>query len=292
MADFGYKIDFARDTEDPERVFRAMLGLIEFSKVTDNTLIKYLDVEIESTLVLENIEQGSFIVWFKNILNPVDANQKINIKSICSYLTKAKLDIIKFIGDRDTINDRSEILELQEILKESAQETESNPLGIYTAPSEKDLLLITDKLQKPNSELQKADKLYYLTQNASFSINPKFSLSEESQENLLFKEVTKNEDEMVLKIKKPDYLGESKWIFKHGKRRIEAKIGDLEWLESFRIRDVIIYPGTAIKAIVEVIHKYDFSGKLISTQYTIQKVIEIIPPPPSPGTQFSLFPDE
>ncbi|MEB3341258.1 hypothetical protein [Okeania sp.] len=67
MADFGYKIDFAEDTEDPGRVFRAMLELIEFSKVTDNTLIKYLDVEIESNLVLENIEQGSFIVWFKNI---------------------------------------------------------------------------------------------------------------------------------------------------------------------------------------------------------------------------------
>ncbi|NEP80998.1 MAG: hypothetical protein F6K39_24255 [Okeania sp. SIO3B3] len=292
MADFGYKIDFARETEDPGRVFRAMLGLIEFSKVTDNTLIKYLDVEIESTLVLDNIEQGSFIVWLKNILKSVDDNQEINIQSVSSYLVKAKSEIIQFISDRDTIKDNSEFLELEERLKLLAQETESNPLDIYQAPNEKDLLSSIDKFGKASSELQKADKLSYLTKDSSFLINRNFSLSEESKENLLFKEVSKNEYEMVLKIKKPDYLGESKWIFKHRKRRIEAKIGDLEWLESFRSRDVLIFPGTAIKAIVEVIDKYDFSGKLISTQYTIQKVIEIIPPPSSSGTQLSLFPDE
>ncbi|NER04782.1 MAG: hypothetical protein F6K17_20345 [Okeania sp. SIO3C4] len=292
MADFGYKIDFARDTEDPGRVFRAMSKLIEFSQVTDKTLIKYLDVEIESNLVLDNIEQGSLIVWLKNILKSADHNQEINIQSVCSYLVKAKSEIIQFISDRDTIKDNSEFLELEERLKLSAQESETNSLSIYTPPSNKDLLLSIDKLQPPISELQKADKLSYVTKDSSFPINRKFSLSEESKENLLFKEVSKNEYKMVLKIKKPDYLGESKWIFKHGKRRIEAKIGDLEWLESFRNRDVLIFPGTAIKAIVEVIDKYDFSGKLISTQYTVQKVIEIIPPPPSPGIQLSLFSDE
>ncbi|NEO53392.1 MAG: hypothetical protein F6K54_10040 [Okeania sp. SIO3B5] len=292
MADFGYKIDFARDTEDPGRVFRAMLGLIEFSKVTDNTLIKYLDVEIESNLVLENIQQGSFIVWFKNILKPVDANQKINVKSICSYLGIGKLDIIKFINDRNTINNRSEILELQEILKESAQETESNPLDIYTAPSDEELLLIIDKLHKPNYELQEADKLYYLTRNSNFPINRNFSLSEESKENLVFKDIIKDDREMILKVKKLDLLGQSKWEFKHGKSRIEAKVADLKWLESFKNRDIVIFPGDAIKAIVEVIEKYDFSGELVSSQYTIKEVIGIIPPPPPPGTQLSLFPDE
>lgn len=292
MADFGYKIDFARYTEDPGRVFRAMLGLIEFSKATDNTLIKYLDVEIESTLVLENIEQGSFIVWLKNIFNSADNNPKINFESISSYLVKAKRDIIEFISNRDTINNNSEFLELQEKLKLLAQESDTNSLGIYTPPNEKDLLSSIDKFQAANSELKKADKLYYLTQNSNYPVNRNFSLSEESQENLLFKEVIENELTMILKVKKPDYLGESKWVFKHEKRTIEAKVADLQWLQSFRKGDVLIFPGAAIKAIVKIISKYDFSGELISSQYAIKEVIEIIPPPPSPGTQLSLFPDE
>ncbi|NEQ35815.1 MAG: hypothetical protein F6K40_05760 [Okeania sp. SIO3I5] len=291
MADFGYKIDFARDTEDPGRVFRAMLGLIEFSKVTDNTLIKYLDVEIESTLVLENIEQGSFIVWLKNILKPVDTNKKINFKPICSYLAKGKLYIVEFIRDRNTINDNYELLEIKERLKLLAQETETN-LGIYPDPSNKDLLLSIDKFQAANSELQKSDQLYYLTQNSICPVNRNFSLSEESKDNLLFKDVIKDEREMILKVKKLDLLGQSKWEFKHGKSRIEAKVADFKWLESFKNRDITIFPGDAIKAIVEVIEKYDFSGELVSTQYTIKEVIEIIPPPPPRGTQLSLFPDE
>ncbi|MEB3341257.1 hypothetical protein [Okeania sp.] len=105
-------------------------------------------------------------------------------------------------------------------------------MGIYTSPSEKELLLITDKLPKPNSELQKAYQLYYLTQNTSFSINPKFSLSEESQENLLFKD----DREIILIVKELDLLGKSKWVFKHEKSRIEAKVADLNWLESFKNR--------------------------------------------------------
>ncbi|MEB3283227.1 MAG: hypothetical protein VKK42_30335 [Lyngbya sp.] len=94
---------------------------------------------------------------------------------------------------------------------------------------------------------------------------------------------------MILKIKKPDYLGESKWEFKHEKRTINVKIQDLEWLSKFRNREVVVAPGDAIKAIVEVISKYDFSGEVISIQYSIQKVLEVIPMPPE--SQLSLFKD-
>lgn len=87
-----------------------------------------------------------------------------------------------------------------------------------------------------------------------------------------------------------NYLGESKWEFRHGSRAIDVKINDLEWLKKFRQREIIIAPGDAVKAKVEIVSKYDSLGELLSTQHTIQKVITIIPMPPE--NQLSLFEDK
>lgn len=74
-------------------------------------------------------------------------------------------------------------------------------------------------------------------------------------------------------------MGESKWEFRHGRKVIDVKISDLEWLNKFRQREVIIAPGDAVKAQVEIVAKYDFQGELICIQHTIHKIIEVIPMP-------------
>lgn len=290
-ADFGFKLDFVRDTEDPARVFRTFSGLIDFCKLTDKTLVKSLGIDIEPDLLLDNIEQGSLIVWLKNIFNSAN-NDLINFnpKPISYYLVEAKSHIIKFINSRTTINSHSEILELQTKLMSLAKDTKANNLGIYTPPTDKDLLLSIDKFQLATSELQEADKLYYLTSSLNLPVNHNFSISPESKDNLLAKETIKSESEMILKVKKPDYLGESKWEFKHQKRKIDAKMNDLEWLKKFRQGEVILAPGYAVKARVEIVEKYDFQGNVISIQHTIQKIIEVIPMPAE--TQLSLFQDK
>lgn len=290
-ADFGFKIDFVRDTEDPARVFRAFSGLIDFCQVTDKTLIKYLDIDIEPDLLLDNIDQGSIRVWLKLFFKSVNNNlSDLDLKLLSSYLVESKSCIIKFINKRDTIKSHSEFLELQDKLIPLAKNTNTNTLGIYTPPNDKDLLLSIDKFQLASSELQAADKLYYLTRSSNLPVNRNFSISPESIDNLLIEEPIKSEQVMILKVKKPDYLGESKWKFIRDRGAIDVKINDLEWLKKFKQREVIIAPGDAVKAKVEVVTKYDFQGKLISTQHTIQEVIEVIPKPPD--NQLSLFKDK
>lgn len=119
------------------------------------------------------------------------------------------------------------------------------------------------------------------------AINHEFSLSSETKETLLTKDTLTSENEMILQIKKPDYLGESKWQFKHGKYTIEAKIHDVEWISLFRNGQIVIIPGDALKALVKIVTKYDVRGKVISQQHSVEKVIEVIPV--SPNKQLDLF---
>lgn len=291
-ADFGFRIDFVRNTENPSRIFRTFSGLIDFCQLTDQTLIKSLDIDIEPALFLGDIQQGSIIVWLKSILNPKIESTLLNLNLVSAYLVEAKSSLINFINNRDTINSTSELLDLKNKLLYLAKNTNSNELGIYTPPSDKDLLSSIDKFQLASSELQAADKLYYLTgpSNSPLPVNRNFFIPPESLDNLLIKETKISESEMILKVKKPDYLGESKWEFRHGRRAINVKINDLEWLKKFKEREIIIAPGDAVKAKVEIVAQYDYQGELISTQHTIQKVIEIIPM--LPNNQLSLFKDK
>ena len=84
-------------------------------------------------------------------------------------------------------------------------------------------------------------------------------------------------NEMILKIKKPDYLGESMWEFRHGSTVILARGSDGEWLRQFQTREVQIRPGDSIRAVVQIINKYDFEGELLGTSYEISEVSEVVP---------------
>ncbi len=66
-------------------------------------------------------------------------------------------------------------------------------------------------------------------------------------EELLTREVIPSQTVLILKVKKPDYLGTSKWefVFEHA---IEAKILDVDWLVRFQNRREDVRPGDAIRA--------------------------------------------
>ncbi|NEP38482.1 MAG: hypothetical protein F6K35_04110 [Okeania sp. SIO2H7] len=287
-ADFGFKIDFARNTEDPARIFRALSELIKFCEITDQTLIKYLDIDVKYKLILDDIEEGSLIVWLKYAFDSI--NEKINLKLIYSYLVSGKSCIIEFVQQKNTIN-RSELINLQERLHNSAKETKTNPFDIYIPVKDKDLVLSLDSFQSAVCDFQDLDKLYYLIGESNVSVNQNFGISDSQRESLLVKDKKTSTLEMILKVKKPDYLGESKWQFKDKRRTIEVKITDSDWLESFqKNREFSIKPGDAIKAEVEVTSKYGFSGELLSTEYVLKKVIEVVSM--HDGSQLSLFKDK
>jgi hypothetical protein len=56
--------------------------------------------------------------------------------------------------------------------------------------------------------------MYIVPDEPEAEFNLTFNLALESIEDLIAKETLSSESEMLLKVKKPDYLGESIWDFK------------------------------------------------------------------------------
>ena len=91
------------------------------------------------------------------------------------------------------------------------------------------------------------------------------------------KEAIANTNQMILKVKKPDYLGESMWELKHDTKSFLAKILDTEWLKSFQQRKFDIRPGDSLRVELEIIVKYGYDSEVISTHYNVLNVNEILP---------------
>lgn len=91
-----------------------------------------------------------------------------------------------------------------------------------------------------------------------------------------------NNNQMILKVKKPDFLGSSMWDFRHEGHPIEAKIADDAWLARFHNNEIAVPPGSALRALVQIEAPYDLDNEALPARYTILEVFEVLPPPERP----------
>lgn len=279
-ADYCIEIKFEKGSKDPARVFRAMQEMIDTFQEFDKSLVKAIDSNIEPILILEDIESGSIKSWLSSILEAVDDDALKNIDwkpAVGKYLVKAKYIAVDFLNGKTLISNAFEVTQLENKIHNLAQETDVKWLPIYEKIPTRRLLHSVERISSSLSHLQKTDNASYLiSETEKVNFNLEFKLVPESIDDLVTKDKLVSKSEMILKVKKPDYLGESKWDFRHGGKSFPAKIVHREWLENFQNREVDIRPGDSIRAKVEIINKYDFDGELITTDYIILKVIEII----------------
>lgn len=277
---FCIAIDFKKDSEDPTRVFRATSELINNFQIFDNDILRSIDSNIAPVVLLEDIEGGSVKTWLRYRIESVDDEvlKSGDWKKIAGhYLVKAKYLLVKFLEDKTEITDRVQIEDLEGQLLELAKESDILRIPSYS-PVPYDIIIKNLKnITDAASILHPEDKLSYITPEKAIPFNLTFKISPEAIEDLLTKETITSKIEMILKVKKPDYLGDSMWDFKHETKAFPAKIMDDLWLDDFQNRKVDIRPGDSIRAIVEIMTKYSFNNEVISMHYSVINVNEIIP---------------
>ncbi|MFZ1289420.1 MAG: hypothetical protein WAR79_04990 [Melioribacteraceae bacterium] len=277
--DFCLRIDFEKRSKNPSRVFTSMANYIECFKEIDDIMSKTIDSKISSVLLLEDIESGSLKSFFRNVLTSVDDNALKSgdwKKLVGGYLVKVKYKILEFLEDKNQIESREEIEGLQNEIHLLAEETNVRALPGYAKIPMENLLYGIRRISTSSRILTKKDKVEFITPYNVVKINKEFIYDSDLVEELLTRETISNISEMILKVKKPDYLGESMWDFKHGDRALQAKFTNIEWLKEFQSRKFDIRPGDSIRAKVETQIKYGFTDEIIATHYFISDVLEII----------------
>ena len=117
---------------------------------------------------------------------------------------------------------------------------------------------------------------YKSRDNEKIKLFPQTKVFIEEIKEEMIEKVIESTRPLILKIKKPDYLGLSKWEFKHNKNKIDANITDLNWMERFHNKELNIGPGDSLEVKMHTTDCYDSKGTLISTDNVIIEVVDII----------------
>jgi len=281
-SEFYVQIDFQRGTERPERVFQAMTDLIHTFRHIDQDLSSSIATTIQSKLILQDIETGSVRARLKSMLETIDDEGLKELdwkKLVGSYLVKGKYKIIKFLEEKEKIENRKQVEDLRQSLIYLAEETNIKSLPFYSPISEARLLKDLQSLGNAVMPLVENDIVKFSGNGEILELNKNFMVLPETIEEILTERVITGKYEIILKVKKPDYLGQSMWEFKHEGKLIPAKVLHVDWLQKFQKKEVTLGPGDSIRAIVEVKVNYDRYGEVINSHYTIIEVKEIIPLP-------------
>jgi hypothetical protein len=276
--EFIIKIDFEKGSENPSRIFTAMAGMIDTFNKMDMVLAKSLAADIESILILEDIESGSIKTRLCSALKLIDDEALKELdwkKAIGSFLVKGKYKIIKFLEKKNVISSIEEINELEKDFEKLIDESCGQGFPFRTKVNTHKLLESMLNLSKANSNLSNKDKAMLISNEGKASINTRFYISTEMIEELLTRHVINKQIEMILLVKKPDYLGYSMWDVQYSGRTVQAKIMDLEWLQRFQSREVDMLPGDSLRAIVHLEIKYGDNNIIVGEHYSVLKVIEI-----------------
>lgn len=276
-ADFAFEIDFARGEGSASRVFIAIHEFIQACEKLDAELVGSIDSNIETVMVLEDIEAGSIKTWLRNMLVATDddALKTIDWKpAVGKYLVRAKYAVLRWIDDGST---PKTLPQLGREIQELARETDVRHLPDYSPPSPRALLDAVRDFQHVKEHFVKGDRATFISEEGSVEMNLSVRWDMETIEQMAIKEVISSPvSQMVLFVKKPDYLGESKWELRHGKRTVSAKIEDADWLKRFQNRGVDVRPGDALKCSVQIDHLYGHDNELLGERFTVVKVHEVL----------------
>lgn len=277
--DFAIKINFDKGSENPSRIFETMSSLIKAFQEFDKDLLKSIDTKIEPVLLLEDVETSSLKTWLTSVIKGVPNGTIKELdweKSVKEFLSKSKYILLSGIEGKDILSDPKIIDDIIKSINEEAKNTDIKSFPDYSPVPPNKIVQSIDLINKSLLNLSKTDNVTLITEHGSAMFNHGFNFSKEDMEDLITKERHDFESTMILKVKKPDYLGQSMWDFKHGAKLIPAKILDGKWLNEFQERKVDIRPGDSLRARVKTTLKYGYDASLVGQSYEILEINDVI----------------
>lgn len=278
--EFSVYIDFKKSEGDPSRIFRTMASLIETFEAIDKELIDILGTEAKVELVLDDIEAGSLRAWLRNVLIvlPDEAIREFDVKKLAGhFLLKAKYKLVDWLGKNPEITSIEQVKVLEGELITLAEETNIKQIPAYNSLNTRFLLSQINQIKQAVNQLDEDDTVEYESIVGNASLPKNIVIDEDLIREILTRETIFSEGKRLVMIKKPDFLGKSKWGFKYNGHSIEAKIEDEEWLDNFQNNGTILQPGDSLRVLMHEQVSYGYESEVVHIQYTINEVIEVLP---------------
>ncbi len=276
---FCLHIDYDSGVSDPARIFRALTGMIEAFESLDRHILRPISTSYEPEFMLDNFEVSSLKTRIVAVLKETDDEHLKDLewkKIVGKHAVQVKYALINFLEGKTTIVSINEIKELEASIERTAEASGIKQLLEYSLPNTAELLTDISAFGEALQELSPNDRLALVAGKKTALLNTEFRLAPETIRELTTSQSLTNETTVILKVRRPDFIGDAQWEFRHGSQTLKAKIIDKAWLSAFHNRSIDIRPGDALKVRLETTETYDFHNEVSSTNHTITSVIAVI----------------
>ena len=130
---------------------------------------------------------------------------------------------MEFLETRSTVREAGEIYKLRSVLDEAADEAGLTLISLRSPIPATRVAEDLRLLSNATVPLLSSDKAEFVSSEGPVEINAEFELTTETIEKLLTQESVIETDEMILIVKKPDFLAYTMWDFRHNGKRVLAR---------------------------------------------------------------------
>lgn len=279
---YSIKLEFDETSSDPVQVFQSYSEIIKSLKNLELLVGRSINRNLNHQQILCEVTAGSIISKIKSIFEFEDdslaADETVLESQVNSYISGSTAAVFEEIS-KGPITTEKQIEDIKGRIIDFAEKEDIPSRFNFTPPSVREVIDVVDSIAQSTSKLQETENCSIISDDGieQITIPKKVSVSVTKIEADLVQDIITTNRQIILRVKKPDYLGEARWVFKHGKKTIEAKIMDQNWLNKFHLKEVVITPGDSLDVDVEMIEQYDRHGNLIKEGYSIMVVKNIIP---------------
>lgn len=275
---FEIVFDFEK-SGNPIRIYSAMSELLLSFQSLDESLGQVMGIEVYESMVLEDVQEGSIKTVIRNCINDLpdedlrDANYK---RIIGHFLVKAKYLILQWCQETTELANVEQVVVLEKKLIKLAESEPLTKIPAYREPDRVKLISSLSSIQKASKNLSSNDVVSYNCEHGTSVINKPLRISDTLLKDIIVKEEHEFKTDVILKVKKPDYLGTSKWIFKFRGQSIDVALSDQEWLADFQDKKVKVQPGDSIKGTLIQYISYGHNNEEVSVKYELTNIREIL----------------
>jgi len=281
------KIDYDPAKDDLAGSLLALSKIVEGHAQTNAILAKAFDQQVESTILMEDIQHSSIKLFIKNVLKNTD-QEEIKDKGFTAFMRQALVDgretLLDYIDDHEKIGKIEDLREVKGKLKQVAEDAGSQNTTAIQGLSERSVAEAIGGLSPPDKGLNSSQKITVIAHGKEHEVNRNFRYkSTDVEEILMASEETWRNQEKLIRIKQLAYEGESRWSIQDTDgHNYKAKILDTEWLEKFQngqlSQEEFPFPKTVLKVRGDIQIQKDNQGFETDRHFFIYDVINVIAP--------------
>jgi hypothetical protein len=290
-ANFDVYIDFVKGHGGASRVFHSMGQLVDAFAQLDQVLAGIISEASRTEIVLDDVEGGSIRSRLRSILQdiPDDALKDGEWKKILGhFLVRGKYLVCEWLRENPQITKLEQIQVLQDQLAIEAENTGVRFLPMYRPVDTRTLLGVIAEIDRSISPLDPRDVVRYESTYGKVTIPHTQHVHDDLIRDLLTREILTADDERIVKVKKPDFLGRSQWLLKYAGHTISANIDDIQWLVAFQSGQIDVKPGDSLRVVMHEEVYYGHNMEVIHVTHSVVEILDVLRPslPKQSGFRF------